>query len=149
MAIDRKKACITIIAGGSWGSREDREDRSRVFWDEVKWDYNFFCWYLGRLWSDFQTVFRKMMGIHSWLQSLCHIRLKYIYFFFMLRITAFPHLFLSLYICFKCKSTWGLQSQLHLLSSFICKYIQADWSMLRIFWISRTNNSYKNTIFEP
>ena len=59
-----------------------------------------------------------------------------IYFFpFMLRITAFPHAFVSLYICFKCKSTWGLKSQLHLLSLFICKYIQADSSMLSNFWI--------------
>ena len=31
MAIDRKKSCITIIAAGSRGSRQDREDRSRVF----------------------------------------------------------------------------------------------------------------------
>ena len=43
---------------------EDREDRSRVLLDEMKWDCNFFL-YLSCLWSDLQTVFRKMMGIHS------------------------------------------------------------------------------------
>ena len=55
---------------------------------------------------------------------------KALFFFSMLRITAFPHAFVSLYICFKCKSTRGLKFQLHLLSLFICKYIQADSSML-------------------
>ena len=34
--------------------------------------------YLGCLWSNLQTVFSKMMGIHSWVHSLCLISLKYI-----------------------------------------------------------------------
>ena len=57
-----------------------------------------------------------------------------IVFAFMLRITAFPNVLLSLYICFKCKNTWGLKSQL-------CKYIQADSSMLGKFWISKINDT--------
>ena len=94
MAIDRKAAWITMIAAGSRqdrgriariaagsrGSRQDREDRSRAFWDEMKWECNFFL-YLGCLWSDLQMVFTKMMRIHSWVQSLCQIRLKHIFYF--------------------------------------------------------------------
>ena len=34
----------------------------------LKYHYNFSL-YLGCSWSDFQTVFSKMMEIHSWLQS--------------------------------------------------------------------------------
>ena len=56
------------------GSRQDREDSSRALSDEMKWECNFVL-YLGCLWSDLQTVFSKMMRIHSCEQSLCQIRL--------------------------------------------------------------------------
>ena len=55
-------------------SRQDREDRGRIAriaagsrgsqQGLLRWDCNFFL-YLGCLWSDLQTVFSKMMEIHS------------------------------------------------------------------------------------
>ena len=140
MAIDRNKSCITIIAAGS---REDRDDRVRIARitagsSEIKWNVFATFFYISAVYGPIFKRFSAKWWKYTLEYSPCvKLGSNIFYFFFMLRITAFPHLFLSLYICFKCKSTWGLQSQLHLLSLFICKYIQADWSMLRIFWISR------------
>ena len=92
----------------------------------MKWDCNFLL-YLCCLWSDLQIGFQENDGNTLLTTVVMSDKAQ------MLRITAFPPAFVSLYICFKCNSTQGLKSQLHLLSLFICKYIQADSSMLSNF----------------
>ena len=73
------------IEGGS------REDCGRIVTTTAGYSemgYNFFL-YLSCLWSDLKTVFSSNI----------------FFIFFMVKITDFPHAFVSLYIGFKCKNT--------------------------------------------
>ena len=102
MAIYRKEACITMIAAGS---RQDRGRIARIAAGSSEMnEMGVQLFFISRLFmvrfaNGFQQNDENTL-LSTFLMSGSNI----FFIFFMLRITAFPLVFLSLYIRFKCKS---------------------------------------------
>ena len=75
MAIGRIAGCVFYDRG-----RIAMHDRSRIAIGCSEIGLHFFL-YLCCLWSDFQTVFSKMIAIHTCICPLYHLTLKYIFNF--------------------------------------------------------------------